>query len=306
MSELSHFDDQGRSRMVDVGNKDDRQRQAIAKGEIRLSSETLELIKEDGIEKGDVLEIARVAGIMGVKKTPELIPMCHQLLINGVDIKFNLVEDKNKIEIIASTKTTAKTGVEMEALTAISTTALTIYDMCKAIDKEMEVGAIKLLKKTGGKSGEYLNSDLSGEVLAICQSQEQGVAKEEVTKAHLKIDHGLKGDAHAGDWHRQVSLLADEDIAKMREQGLDLAAGAFGENIITTGLDLESLVVGSKLSLANEILLEITQKGKECHDKCAIYEQVGDCIMPRRGVFARVLQGGVLTPGSEIEVILDD
>jgi cyclic pyranopterin phosphate synthase len=147
MSELSHFDDQGRSRMVDVGNKDDRQRQAIAKGEIRLSSETLELIKEDGIEKGDVLEIARVAGIMGVKKTPELIPMCHQLLINGVDIKFNLVEDKNKIEIIASTKTTAKTGVEMEALTAISTTALTIYDMCKAIDKEMEVGAIKLLKK---------------------------------------------------------------------------------------------------------------------------------------------------------------
>ncbi|GAB6098276.1 hypothetical protein JCM16358_01550 [Halanaerocella petrolearia] len=306
MGNLSHFDEEGRSRMVDVSDKGETKRIAIAKGEVRVKAKTLELITADKIEKGDVLEIARVAGIMGVKKTPDLIPMCHPLLINGVDLKFNIFKEEQKIEIVATAKTTGKTGVEMEALTAVSTAGLTIYDMCKAVDKEIEIGEIKLLKKTGGKSGTYLADELIGKVVAICLSQEKGVAKEEISEVEFKEDHGLVGDAHAGDWHRQVSLLAQEDIAYMEEQGMELEAGAFGENLITKGLDLQGLAKGTKLKLGSNIVLEVTQKGKECHDRCAIYETVGDCIMPQRGIFTKVLQGGKLESNDRIEVLIND
>ncbi|AGB41192.1 molybdenum cofactor biosynthesis protein MoaC [Halobacteroides halobius DSM 5150] len=306
MSNLSHFDEAGRSRMVDVGDKGETKRVAVAKGEVKVKAKTLDLITAEEIEKGDVLEVARVAGIMGVKKTSDLIPMCHPLLINGVDVKFNIFKEEARIEIIATAKTTGKTGVEMEALTAVSTAGLTIYDMCKAVDKEIEIGEIKLLKKTGGKSGTYLADELTGKVVAICRSQEKGVAKKEISEVELKIDYGLEGDAHAGDWHRQVSLLAQEDIAYMKEQGLELEAGAFGENLITQGLDLQMLAVGAKLKLNSNIVLEVTQKGKECHDRCAIYEAVGDCIMPRRGIFARVVKGGKLKKNDKVEVLIDD
>jgi cyclic pyranopterin phosphate synthase len=306
MSKLSHFDNEGRSRMVDVSNKGETKRLAVAKGEVRVAPQTLRLIQDDQIEKGDVLNVARVAGIMGAKETPSLIPMCHPLLLTGIDLKFNIIKEDSIIEIIAMVKTTGKTGVEMEALTAVSSAALTIYDMCKAVDKKMEIGEIKLLKKTGGKSGKYLADELTGEVVAICKSEEKGVAKREATEGYLKENYGLKGDAHAGDWHRQISLLAQEDILWMKEQGLELEWGAFGENIVTQGLELYKLAVGAKLKLGTDILLEITQRGKECHDHCNIYHQVGDCIMPKRGIFARVLEGGSISAGDQIEVILDD
>ncbi|WP_282706823.1 cyclic pyranopterin monophosphate synthase MoaC [Natroniella acetigena] len=306
MNKFSHFDQEGRSRMVDVTDKQKTKRVAIAQGKVKVSSKTLDLIKDQEIEKGDVLEVARVAGIMGVKRTPDLIPMCHPLLISGVDLKFNIIEEEATIEILATTKIAGKTGVEMEALTAVSVAGLTIYDMCKAVDKGIEIGGIKLLKKTGGKSGVYLAQDLVGEAIAFCSSPEKGIAKEEIAEATFKEDYGLAGDAHAGDWHRQVSLLAIEDINLMREQGLDLELGAFGENIVTQGLKLPELPIGRKLKLGEEIILEVTQIGKECHDRCKIYHQVGDCIMPKRGIFAKVIQGGTVKSGVKLEVLIND
>lgn len=305
MSQLSHFDQQGRSKMVDVSQKEPTTRVAVAQGQVEVGEETLQLIRNDELEKGDVFEISRIAGIMGGKQTSDLIPLCHPLMIDSIDVKFSLLPTENKVQVITTAKTTGKTGVEMEALTAASTACLTVYDMCKAVDKSIEIGEIKLLKKTGGKSGTYLAEELTGKVVSICLSEEIGVGKQEVEQAYLRANHGLEGDAHAGDWHRQVSLLAAEDIELMKQQGLELDPGAFGENIITRGLNLLQFPVGTKFKL-NDIILEVTQHGKECHDHCAIYEQVGDCIMPRRGIFARVIEGGELEPNTEIEVVIDD
>lgn len=155
MEQFSHIDSAGRAKMVDVTEKDDTKREALAWGTVTMEPKTLQLIRDGRIEKGAVLETARVAGIMAVKRTWELIPMCHQLLITGIDIEFEFVDDRT-IGIKATARTTGKTGVEMEALTGVSVAALTIYDMCKAVDKGMVIGDIKLLRKTGGKSGTYV------------------------------------------------------------------------------------------------------------------------------------------------------
>jgi MOSC domain-containing protein YiiM len=138
-----------------------------------------------------------------------------------------------------------------------------------------------------------------GKVVAISKSEVKGVQKTNCNEAVLVEDHGIEGDAHAGKWHRQVSLLALESIEKMRAKGLEVSPGAFGENIATENLDLIGLELGEKLAVG-EALLEITQKGKECHNPCAIYEQVGDCVMPREGVFARVLKGGTVRVGDAV------
>ncbi|AOR24761.1 cyclic pyranopterin monophosphate synthase MoaC [Clostridium taeniosporum] len=152
--EFTHFNEDGRAHMVNVDEKNDTKRVAIAIGSIKMKKETVDLIKNGKIKKGDVLSVAQVAGIMGAKRTSDLIPMCHNIFITGADIKFEINEDEIKIQ--ATVSTVGKTGVEMEALTAVSTSALTIYDMCKAVDKDMEIGNITLIKKTGGKSGEYI------------------------------------------------------------------------------------------------------------------------------------------------------
>lgn len=148
--EFTHFNENGRARMVDVSEKNETQRKAIARGYIKMSTSTIETIKNGKLKKGDVLSVAQVGGICGAKKTWDLIPMCHNILLTGADINFKLEEDRVWIE--ATVKTTGKTGVEMEALTAVSIAGLTIYDMCKAIDKYMVIGDIKLVSKTGGKS----------------------------------------------------------------------------------------------------------------------------------------------------------
>ena len=137
---------------------------------------------------------------------------------------------------------------------------------------------------------------MSGSVLAVCTSLNKGERKKPVPAVELVTEHGIAGDAHAGDGHRQISLLAQESIDKMRAMGLAVSAGDFAENITTTGIDLVSLPVGSKLELGST-LLEVTQIGKECHTRCAIFYQAGDCVMPKEGVFARVLKGGVVTAG---------
>jgi cyclic pyranopterin monophosphate synthase len=151
--ELTHINEEGRAKMVDVSEKIDTVREAVAIGYVTMKRETLEKIKEGTISKGDVLSVAQVGGIMGAKNTPQIIPMCHPIMISGCDINFKMDFENNRVEITATTKTVGKTGIEMEALTAVSTAALTIYDMCKAIDREMIINNIMLLKKSGGKSG---------------------------------------------------------------------------------------------------------------------------------------------------------
>jgi len=141
-----------------------------------------------------------------------------------------------------------------------------------------------------------------GKLLHVCISAKKGIAKHEIPSAHILVDHGMDGDAHAGDWHRQVSLLAHVDIESMRAKGLILKPGAFGENLVIDGLDTDQLGVGSLLRIG-EVLLELTQIGKVCHTRCAIYYATGDCIMPRNGLFARVLKGGKLFPGIPVEVV---
>jgi cyclic pyranopterin phosphate synthase len=152
---LTHFDDAGNARMVDVGSKPDSERVAVAGGEVRMKPETYALIKDGGIAKGDVLGVARVAGLMAVKKTPELIPLAHPIMISKAEIDFVCYDKASTIEILARVSSTGKTGVEMEALCSVATTALTIYDMCKAVDRSMVIDRIRLLEKTGGKSGSY-------------------------------------------------------------------------------------------------------------------------------------------------------
>lgn len=153
--ELTHINDQGRAKMVDVSRKADTERIGIAAGRIRMQPETFELITAQKIKKGDVLAVAQVAGIMAAKKTWETIPMCHPLLLTGVDIRFELYPDLSEIKAIATVKTTGKTGIEMEALNAVSAALLTIYDMCKAVDRGMVIRDILLLEKDGGKSGHF-------------------------------------------------------------------------------------------------------------------------------------------------------
>jgi cyclic pyranopterin phosphate synthase len=155
MSDLTHLDESGRARMVDVSEKSDTVRVATARGRVLMRRETLELIRTGGVKKGDVLAIAQVAGVMGAKKTSDFIPLCHPLPITGVDLSFELDEEASAVEITASARVVGKTGVEMEALSAVSVAALTVYDMCKAVDKDMVIDQIRLVHKVGGKSGEY-------------------------------------------------------------------------------------------------------------------------------------------------------
>jgi len=150
---LTHLDAEGRPKMVDVSAKPDTVREAVAKCRVNMKPETFDLIKQGKIAKGDVLTVAQLAGIMGAKRTPELIPLCHPLLIGEVKIEFSLDEVNHRIEIMASVKSTGKTGVEMEALTAAAVTALTIYDMCKAIDRTITIDSLRMTRKSGGKSG---------------------------------------------------------------------------------------------------------------------------------------------------------
>ena len=156
-SELTHIDDQGQARMVDIGDKPDTSRVAIAKGEIVMRSETLTLIESDSITKGDVLGVSRLAGVMGAKRTAELIPLCHPFPLNQVTVDFEIDHDLPGVIITASAKTYGKTGVEMEALTAVSIAALTIYDMAKAAEKTMRIQNIRLVEKKGGRSGLIVN-----------------------------------------------------------------------------------------------------------------------------------------------------
>ena len=155
MNKLTHFNTAGEAHMVDVGDKPDTQRTAIAEGVIAMADDTLSLIQQGGHKKGDVLGIARIAGIMGAKKTSELVPLCHPLALTSVEVEFECQSDPARVHCMATVKTTGPTGVEMEALTAVQIALLTIYDMCKAVDRGMSMSSIQLLEKMGGTSGHW-------------------------------------------------------------------------------------------------------------------------------------------------------
>ncbi len=156
---LTHLDEQGRATMVDVGDKQATTRTAIAQGSVTMAATTLAAIRDGQAPKGDVLAAARIAGIMAAKRTPELIPLCHTLLLSKAAVDFEIDEERSRVVITALVRCQGKTGVEMEALTAVSVAALTIYDMAKALDKTMVIGDIRLLEKRGGKSGDWLRED---------------------------------------------------------------------------------------------------------------------------------------------------
>jgi cyclic pyranopterin phosphate synthase len=153
VAKLTHMDDDSRPRMVDVTNKPDTVREAVARGLVRMQAATFQLIKQGGTAKGDVLSVAQLAGIMAAKRTPDLIPLCHPILIGNIKVEFSLDEADSTIEITTTVESTGKTGVEMEALIATAVAALTIYDMCKAVDRGLKIENIRLVRKSGGKSG---------------------------------------------------------------------------------------------------------------------------------------------------------
>ena len=159
MPDFTHFNDQGRAKMVDVGEKNITRRTATAMARVLVNEKTFALIESGGMKKGDVLTVAQIAGVMGAKHTPDLIPMCHPILMDGIDLKLSLCRERLSVEILATVSCDGRTGVEMEALTAVSTAALTVYDMCKAVQKDMVISDICLLEKTGGVHGDFHRED---------------------------------------------------------------------------------------------------------------------------------------------------
>ena len=159
MPDFTHFNDQGRAKMVDVGEKNTPRRTATAMARVLVNENTFALIESGGMKKGDVLTVAQIAGVMGAKHTPDLIPMCHPILMDGIDLKLSLCRERLSVEILATVSCDGRTGVEMEALTAVSTAALTVYDMCKAVQKDMVISDICLLEKTGGVHGDFHRKD---------------------------------------------------------------------------------------------------------------------------------------------------
>ncbi len=294
MLKLSHVDKDGKIRMVNITGKKDTIRRARFSGIIKIAPDTVILVKKNQIKKGDVLGAAKISGIMGAKQTDKLIPLCHNLNAEYIDIIFSVEKDYIKAESIV--ETTYKTGVEMEASVAVTTALLTIYDMCKAVDRSMEITDVKMLEKTGGKTLFYRT-----EVTGINISKTRGEAKIPVKECKLVKDFGIKNDAHAEKGSdRQVSLLSTVSIDKMKNKGLKINNGDFGENLIIKDIKIYNLPVGSLMRSFNGVVLKITKIGKECVDKCSIYKKVGDCVMPREGVFVKVIKGGFLKTGEEI------
>ncbi len=323
---LSHLNDKGRARMVDVGGKQDTHRIAIAEGEVIMKSETLALIRDKKMAKGDVLGIAQVAGIMAAKQTSQLIPLCHPLILTNVDMDFYFMEERNSILIRSIVMTTGKTGVEMEALHAVAIAALTIYDICKAVDRGIEITHIHLVEKDGGQSGHYQgksylklkNEENSanqmegtdkedkkrGLVLAVCVGDDRTNSKKQVPSAVVVENFGIQGDIHAGIDHKQVSLLSLSSLEKKRREGYELDYGDLFENIVFQGLeDLYRYPVGTIIKIGSEVVLRITQIGKDHDVDITVRGQKVRSIMPKEGIFTSVIKGGTIQAGDYIEVI---
>lgn len=301
-ADLTHVNEQGRARMVDVSDKPATDRVARAAGFVRMAPSTVELVRTGGAKKGDVLAVAQVAGIMAAKRCWETVPMCHPVALTGVDVRFSV--EGGGVGIEATCHCHGETGVEMEALSAVSAAALTVYDMLKAHQRDMVVEEVRLVEKTGGASGDFSARGVRGAatVEAVCVSEEKGTRKRPVDAIELVVGEGVSGDAHAGNWHRQVSLLPAEAVDELRALLPELAPGDFAENVLTRGLDLKALPVGTVLR-AGAAELVVTQIGKECHAACEIRRLTGRCAMPTEGIFCVVTRGGSLRAGDRLEVV---
>lgn len=300
---LTHLDGEGRVKMVDVGGKTVTKRRAVAFGTMRAGEKALAMLREGQIAKGDAWAATRVAAIMAAKRTSDLIPLTHPIRLDAVNITLAPFGTE-RVAIVAEALASDRTGVEMEAMTAVSVAQLNLYDMVKGVSKGVTIEGARLLLKTGGKSGDWLAENVElGRIEKLATSRAKGTPKDPTDDATIKLGFGVEGDAHGGDWHRQVSLLGIESIRKMQEKGLKVDFGSFAENIATSGICLYELPVGSLLWSNTGVLLEVTQIGKECHAKCAVYHKAGDCVMPREGIFARVLAGGPLHTGNTLLAI---
>lgn len=301
-ADLTHVNEQGRARMVDVSDKPATDRVARAAGFVRMAPSTVELVRTGGAKKGDVLAVAQVAGIMAAKRCWETVPMCHPVALTGVDVRFSV--EAGGVGIEAACRCHGETGVEMEALSAVSAAALTVYDMLKAHQRDMVVEEVRLVEKTGGASGDFSARGVRGAatVEAVCVSEEKGTRKHPVDEIELVVGEGVAGDAHAGRWHRQVSLLPAEAVDELRDLLPELAPGDFAENVLTRGLDLKALPVGTVLR-AGAAELVVTQIGKECHAACEIRRLTGRCAMPTEGIFCVVTRAGSLRTGDRLEVV---
>lgn len=288
--------------MIDVTGKEPTHRRAVAAAQVRLAQATLERIVQGGVPKGDVVAVAELAGMMAAKHTAQLLPLCHNLPLTHVQVRVTPVPALSRVLVQARAEAVERTGVEMEALTAATAAALTVYDMCKSMDRAAEISRVRLLAKQGGRSGKW-RADGVGETVAVSRSDRRGTRKQNVEQIVLVADCGVQGDGHAGPGLRQVSMLAAESIAGARERGAKVGPGDFAENITTEGLNLPLLVVGTHLLMGGSALVEVTQIGKECDSPCDIGRQLGECVMPREGVFVRVLQPGTLRPGDLIQVL---
>ncbi len=300
MDSFTHFDRKGISRMVDISEKEETQRTALVRGSISMKGETFNAIRSGNIYKGDVLAVAKVAGIMAAKKTPDLIPMCHPLNLTDVALNFIFIEEESRIEIEARVKIVGRTGVEMEGLVAVGAAAMTIYDMCKAVDKGMVISDICLAEKRGGKSGTYRrkDEDVSGRIVAVNRSDRKGIPKSNVKEGLLKENWGLEGDAHAGDWERQISIFPLEALKKVPPQIMaQIEEGDYSENITTVGISPEDLKKGSRWGI-NEAIIEILHVGKD-----SFKNKGRSYIVSREGRFGKVLRGGKIRVGDEIRII---
>ncbi|RLA78588.1 MAG: cyclic pyranopterin monophosphate synthase MoaC [Deltaproteobacteria bacterium] len=296
--ELTHLDEEGRARMVDVSSKPVTARRAVAEGKVVMDPRILDLLREGKVAKGDVLTVAKVAGVMAAKRTADIVPLCHPLSLSEVDLSFALL-DGGTIEIRSTVKANERTGVEMEALVAVSAAALTVYDMCKAASKRITITGIRLLEKEGGRSGHFIASEgTKGEVVAVNISEKREVPKRNVREGYLKEGWGLEGDAHAGEWERQISLFPLEAMALVPEEvRKEMTEEEYSENLTIQGIPLEELRVGRRLRIG-EALVEILQIGKG-----KLEGRGRPWIVSREGRFGRVLEGGKVKVGDEVELL---
>jgi len=296
---FSHLNEEGRGRMVDIGGKKDTERYAKAHGYVFMSAKILKAVEKGEIKKGDVLAVAQIAGIMAAKRTPYEIPLCHPLMITHADIKFRIIKEYPCIEIISEVKTTGKTGAEMEALNAVSTAALTIYDMCKGLEKGIVIGDISLLEKSGGKSGLWKPEFVKeGKVINIAVGSKKGEEKKPVEECEIIENFGLKGDAHAGGSKKQVSIFAMESIKDVPENKMiEVMKGGYTENLTIVGIPLYYLVPYNILRVGT-VEIEIESVGKE-----SFVNGGRPYIVSRKGIFGHVKKTGIVKVGDTIGVI---
>jgi len=298
---FSHMNKEGRGKMVDIGKKDDTNRIAKAHGYVFMSKDTLDKVIDGEVKKGDVLQIAQIAGIMAAKNTYQLIPLCHPILITSVDLTYDINKEEASIEIISEVKTVGKTGVEMEAMQAVTSAALTIYDMCKGIEKGIIIGEISLIEKSGGRSGKWKPELIAeGKILNLAISSIKGDDKTPVDSVTIIENYGIENDVHAGGKTKQVSLFAVETLKYVpSNKMIDVVKGKFTENITIVGIPIFMITPGKRIRI-NDVVLEIESIGKE--------EFVDDgrrYIVSRKGIFTHVIKGGNVKAGDCIGIIND-